>query len=54
MIYALHIDKEASGSYAVRVLDGRDEVAVFYAATISEAIRDYAAGTLPGLDGFNV
>jgi hypothetical protein len=54
MIYTLHIDKEGSGSYAVRVLDGLDEVAVFYASTISGAIRDCAVGTLPGLDGFNV
>ncbi len=54
MIYTLRIDKEGSGSYAVRVLDGRDEVAVFQAATISGAIRDCAVGTLPGLDGFHI
>lgn len=54
MIYTLHIDKEESGVYAVHVLDGRDEVSVFYATTISGAIRDCAVGTMPGLDGFHI
>lgn len=54
MIYTLHIDKEEPGLYTARVLDGRAEVAEFQAATISGAIRDAAAGTLPGLDGLHI
>lgn len=54
MIYTLHIDKEEPGLYTARVLDGRAEVAEFQAATISGAIRDAAAGTLQGLDGFHI
>ena len=54
MIYTLHIDKEAPGLYAARVLDGRAEVAELQAATISGAIRDCAGVAFPGLDGFHV
>lgn len=54
MIYTLHIDKEGPGSYAVRVLDGRDEVATFFASTISGTIRDCAVGKRTGLDGFHI
>lgn len=54
MIYTLHIDKEEPGLYTGRILDGHAEVAEFQAATISGAIRDAAAGTLPGLDGFHI
>jgi hypothetical protein len=32
------------------VLNGRTEVAEFYAANLSVAIRDCAVGTLPGLE----
>lgn len=54
MIYTLHIDKEEPGLYLARVLDERAEVAEFQAVTISGAMRDAAAGTLPSLEGFHI